>query len=462
MKKRLGLLLLLSLPVAALAGWVFLRYLAPGANGGRDARVLTWLRDPQAHPDWAVQAGQRCPQAAFLIPSDGYIGYLWGDSFRPGHHHQGIDIFGGTQPGQTPVLAAYDGYLTRLPDWKSSVIIRIPSDPLQPGRQIWLYYTHMADPNGNSLIADDFPAGTSERFVSAGSLLGYQGNYSGTPSTPVGVHLHFSIVRDDGEGHFLNELQIANTLDPSPYLGIELNAAHQPAEIPLCPPATAPTPAPASLQRLPTPITPTQPTTPAPTTIPQLTNTTALALPGNVPACLLGGACRLQAELPLDLQPASELPAACQTHFLYLPETQLNRVMSADLCALLNQAPAELKIRTIYRSLEQQKYIYKTSSTADTVAEPGTSQHHSGLAIDFCSLENDCRIGLGSGFEDTAAAAWLRAHAAAYGFIEPYADFEQLRRLLNVQESVLQTVTPAAEHHHWLYLGPALSARWQP
>jgi peptidoglycan LD-endopeptidase LytH len=53
---------------------------------------------------------------------------------------------------QSPVVAAYDGYLTRSPDWKSSLIIRIPNDPLQPNRQIWIYYTHLADANGASLI----------------------------------------------------------------------------------------------------------------------------------------------------------------------------------------------------------------------------------------------------------------------------------------------------------------------
>src|SRR5690606_10798710 len=119
-----------------------------------------------------------------------------------------------------PVVAAYAGYLTRLPDWKSTVIIRIPDDPLQPGRQIWTYYTHMADAHGNDYISPEFPPGTTERFVEAGTLLGYQGNYSGNPADPVGMHLHFSVVRDDGRGRFMNELLIENTLDPSPYLGV--------------------------------------------------------------------------------------------------------------------------------------------------------------------------------------------------------------------------------------------------
>ncbi len=191
----------------------------------RTKKVWQWLRNPQLHADWAVVAGERCADAPFQMPTNGFIGYLWGDSWKIGQHHQGLDIFGGEAPGIVPVYAAYEGYLTRLPEWKSTVIIRIPSDPLNPSRQIWTYYTHLADEQGNSLIAADFPAGSFEIPVKAGMLLGYQGNYSGTPGSPVGVHLHFSIVKDDGSGKFLNELEIGNTLDPSPYFGMGLNAS---------------------------------------------------------------------------------------------------------------------------------------------------------------------------------------------------------------------------------------------
>jgi hypothetical protein len=65
-------------------------------------------------------------------------------------------------------------------------------------------------------------------------LLGYQGDYSGDPNNPVGIHLHFSIVEDDGTGGFKNELEIVNTLDPSPYLGLALNANENRDRVPLC------------------------------------------------------------------------------------------------------------------------------------------------------------------------------------------------------------------------------------
>jgi hypothetical protein len=219
--------------VLVVAGYQAYRWF--GRQGSRAPRVMAWLRDPNAHAEWAVVAGLRCGTAPFILPTDGFIGFLWGDSFRPGHQHQGLDIFGGGGLNETAVIAAFPGYLTRLPEWKASLIIRIPEDPLQPGRQIWTYYTHMADAAGASYISPQFPAGTQEVFVEAGTVLGRQGNYSGDPDNPVGIHLHFSIVLDDGQGYFRNELAIGNTLDPSPYLGLRVNANQDPAEIPVCP-----------------------------------------------------------------------------------------------------------------------------------------------------------------------------------------------------------------------------------
>lgn len=225
----LAALAMLALLVAVVYFFLFSR------STPRAARVMNWIRDPDAHPDWAVQANELCAGALFQLPTSGYIGFLWDDSFRLGHRHSGIDIFGGGQPGETPVYAVYDGYLTRLEDWKSTVIIRHPQDPLQPERQIWTYYTHLADPQGNPLIDAAFPPGTSEVFVKAGTLLGTQGNYSGTAGNPTGVHLHFSIVMDNGQGSFLNELEIENTLDPSPYFNLPLNARSAGDEVILCP-----------------------------------------------------------------------------------------------------------------------------------------------------------------------------------------------------------------------------------
>jgi len=202
----------------------------------RSALVFAWMRDPASEPGLAIAAGARCGNAPFIFPTTGVPGFLWDDSFRIGHRHQGVDIFAGTDVNVTDVVAVSYGFLTRLPEWKSSLILRIPSDPLEPGRQIWVYYTHMADPQGDSFISPDFPPGTYEKPVEAGAFLGRQGDYSGDPNNPVGVHLHISIVKDKG-GNFMNELDINNTYDPSTYFGLPLNGRKNRDKIPACDPA---------------------------------------------------------------------------------------------------------------------------------------------------------------------------------------------------------------------------------
>lgn len=231
MSKRFLLSSIAVVAILAAAGTAYYLY---RPNSARLIAFRTWIRNPASHPDWKLSAGSECGSAPFHFPTDGFVGFLWDDSFRIGHRHQGIDIFAGTDAGITPVVSAYRGYLTRMPDWKSTVIVRVPSDPLQPGRQIWLYYTHMADEAGNSFISADFPPGTYEVPVEIGTFLGYQGDYSGEPGNPVGVHLHFSVVEDDGTGKFKNELDIANTLDPSPYLGLPLNGKENRSQVPVC------------------------------------------------------------------------------------------------------------------------------------------------------------------------------------------------------------------------------------
>jgi len=230
MNKKFTLILIL---VAVITAGVYL-YFSLRRSSARMAQVGLWFRDTDSRPELMMKTGTRCGDAPFTFPTNGLIGFIWDDSFRVGHRHQGLDIFGGTDIGITPVYAAYPGYLTRKADWKSSLIVRVPDDPIRSGRQVWVYYTHMADPSGNSFIVDNFPPGTSEIYVETGTLLGYQGNYSGDPYNPTGVHLHISIVKDDGFGNYLNELDINNTYDPSPYFGMPMNANKNTDSIPAC------------------------------------------------------------------------------------------------------------------------------------------------------------------------------------------------------------------------------------
>jgi murein DD-endopeptidase MepM/ murein hydrolase activator NlpD len=196
-------------------------------NDPRSQSFLQWAQgDAAVRAELITTQREACPGAPFILPTDGFIGLLYGDPRGPyssNNPHQGIDIFSEGDPGTTPVYAAYGGYVTRDANWRSALILRVPDDPLRPGSQIWLYYAHMADREGNSFIEPAFPPGTSELLVEQGTLLGYTGDYNGNSARTIWVHLHFSIVEDDGHGRFLNELEFANTLDPSPYLGIAVN-----------------------------------------------------------------------------------------------------------------------------------------------------------------------------------------------------------------------------------------------
>ena len=90
------------------------------------------------------------------------------------------------------------------------------------------------------------------------------------------------------------------------------------------------------------------------------------------------------------------------------------------------------KIREGYRTIEDQQeifdnYVYRfrqngqtksqaISSTRKTVADPGCSEHHTGLAFDLNANNPDLP------FADTAQYAWLQKHCWEYGFIMRYTD----------------------------------------
>jgi peptidoglycan LD-endopeptidase LytH len=218
-----------ALVLLLVSGWVALQ-LYSWSRSNSTPYIYRWFADASNRPALMTVRTEPCPGAPFLLPSSGFIGLLYADPAAPYNllgRHTGVDIFGDGAPGQVPIVAAYDGYLSRLPTWRSTVIIR-HEDPLQPGRTIWTYYTHMASRDGSvSFIEAAFPRGTSDVFVAQGQVIGYQGDYGGNRS--VGLHLHFSIVTGDSEGNFLNEAVLGNTLDPSPYLGMELGANTLPA-----------------------------------------------------------------------------------------------------------------------------------------------------------------------------------------------------------------------------------------
>ena len=93
----------------------------------------------------------------------------------------------------------------------------------------------------------------------------------------------------------------------------------------------------------------------------------------------------------------------------------------------------ELYILSPYRSYSSQSVLFENevkrylngSTTREqaeikastVVARPGTSEHHTGLAVDLNSVETN--------FEDTEAFSWLKEHGEEYGFIMRYAEDKQ-------------------------------------
>jgi peptidoglycan LD-endopeptidase LytH len=222
-KKRLFLPVLgMLLVICAVLIWYLFRYSPSDSND----TIHKWLSDPSSRPQLNTPNDVPCGDAPFLLPSPGLIGLLWRDTARPYNmlnRHTGIDILGDGESGTVPVVAVYDGTLTRLSGWFSTVIIR-HDDPLQPGRTIWTYYTHMGNRDGTESYVDAaFPAGTDGVFVEQGTVLGTQGEYNGD-SFGIAMHVHVSIVTSHANGMFKNESVLGNTLDPSPYFGMALNS----------------------------------------------------------------------------------------------------------------------------------------------------------------------------------------------------------------------------------------------
>ncbi len=215
-----------ALIVGGYAAFVFFRF---QQFRPRIERIGAYMEDPSPYEHLTLAGGERCGDAPFIIPSSGYLGVGWNDGAWPLYQHTGLDIFSAEGENITPIYAVYDGYLTREESWRSAVVIRHPDFEELPeitkGREFWTYYTHMASVDGEtSFIAEAFPPGTREVFVEQGTIIGYQGSWSGSVErTDMSRHLHISLPLTDSDGSFMNETEIRNTLNPIPFFGLELN-----------------------------------------------------------------------------------------------------------------------------------------------------------------------------------------------------------------------------------------------
>ena len=78
-----------------------------------------------------------------------------------------------------------------------------------------------------SFIVEDFPAGITNVAVKSGQLLGYQGAWSGIPPWPKWVHMVFAVVDASGQNTFPEKISVESTLDPVPYLGLNIETGNE-------------------------------------------------------------------------------------------------------------------------------------------------------------------------------------------------------------------------------------------
>jgi D-alanyl-D-alanine carboxypeptidase len=86
---------------------------------------------------------------------------------------------------------------------------------------------------------------------------------------------------------------------------------------------------------------------------------------------------------------------------------------------------ANLMIGSGYRSYDVQQFYYDNyvatygQAEADKFsAKPGTSEHQTGLSLDFANTSQKCYLEIC--FENTHEGKWLKNNASKYGFILRY------------------------------------------
>ncbi len=123
-----------------------------------------------------------------------------------------------------------------------------------------------------------------------------------------------------------------------------------------------------------------------------------------------------------------------------------------SLLAKAHESGVELMLSSAYRSYDAQKSLAATvlsmrgaAYVQSYVAPAGTSEHQTGLAVDLATSSLACMNNPDACSLDPKGIAWLRVHAADYGFIERY-------------PSGKQSVTGiAGEHWHYRYVGVPLA-----
>lgn len=102
---------------------------------------------------------------------------------------------------------------------------------------------------------------------------------------------------------------------------------------------------------------------------------------------------------------------------------RVNSLILSSLESLFAEANMDrtgLFIHSGFRTYEEQAIAYSQAKDKQVVMKPGTSQHHSGLALDFTSSDIGKLIDIGLHFESTKAGKWLSENAWRFGFVRSY------------------------------------------
>ena len=149
-------------------------------------------------------------------------------------------------------------------------------------------------------------------------------------------------------------------------------------------------------------------------------------------------------------------PSLVATPVAHAPgATQVAAVANAPLNTLVATAKEQgvnLMLSSAYRSYADQETLYNTFLSSKGreyvlayVAVAGESEHQTGLAVDLATASTPCLASADNCSLDATVIAWLRAHAADYGFIERYPEGKQ-------------SITGiSGEHWHYRYVGVPLA-----
>lgn len=133
--------------------------------------------------------------------------------------------------------------------------------------------------------------------------------------------------------------------------------------------------------------------------------------------------------LPDDYVPAQLVVPNVKFNFTYLSDKRKLRKVAADALEKLFEAAEKEQVILYgvsgYRSYARQKQIYdrniaiRGQAATDAVsAQPGSSEHQTGLTIDVSAQSVNYR--LDQSFGDTKEGKWLAKHAHEYGFVIRY------------------------------------------